>query len=396
MSYVVVCQNCSKKNAVPDDVFERRIMGRKVSLRCKGCQQAIQIDGTDPVQRARLGVPTVSGATQRPPVAPAAPMPATPPLLPALRSPRSNTASKTLLGLAAPPLIAQPQRLPDERPAVSPPAEPFQVAPPIPIAAASPKVTTTVGKQKADVTPPAVVMVSPSVPEVERPQTRPSASLPEGERPQTRQSASAAEGERPQTLSTDELVGRASTSAVGRDRRSRATSGGWYVALSAVFALSIIAAVIFAVKRDHAASATPARAPSAVERAAPAPSQSAPPVPVASAPPAPPPGDVPAAPAVAATDESEIPSTVNARTVLARTAVALRRAERCHPWGHAVGSADVFVTFAPRGRVVAARIEGEPLASAPVARCILERVQSVKIPAYKGEQFTLRQKITLR
>ncbi len=344
MSYVVVCQSCGKKNGVPDDVFERRITGRKVTLRCKGCRQAIDIDGTDPVQRAKLGVPTISGATQRPrgAPAPAGPVPAGPPLLPALRPARPN-AGKTLIGLAAPPppppVIAQP------------PAEPFEAVPPVPMAAP--------GKQRADATPPAVVMVP-----------------------------------------VEAIGGRPAPSPVTRDQRPRAASGGgWWVALSGVLSLAVIAAVAFAVRRDRAAAAAASelgRAPSAVELTAPAPSQGQPPVPAASAPPAPASSEVPAAPAVAAAEESEIPSTVDARTLLARTAVALRRAERCHPWGHAAGSADVLVTFAPRGRVIAARLEGEPLASAPVARCILEQARSVKIPAYEGEPFTLRQKITLR
>jgi hypothetical protein len=61
-----------------------------------------------------------------------------------------------------------------------------------------------------------------------------------------------------------------------------------------------------------------------------------------------------------------------------------------------VGTAQVYVTFAPNGRVVAARLEGEPLASAPVARCLLDQARSISLPKFEGEPFTIRQTITLR
>jgi hypothetical protein len=95
-------------------------------------------------------------------------------------------------------------------------------------------------------------------------------------------------------------------------------------------------------------------------------------------------------------EDFEIPSYVSAPVVLHRARVAVRRAERCHPHGHAVGTAQVYVTFGPNGRVVAARLEGEPLASAPVARCLLDQARSISLPKFKGEPFTIRQTITLR
>jgi hypothetical protein len=76
--------------------------------------------------------------------------------------------------------------------------------------------------------------------------------------------------------------------------------------------------------------------------------------------------------------------------------LGLRRAERCHLDGRAIGSAEVFVTFSPKGTVSAARIEGEPLASAPVARCILEQARAIRIPKFDGDEFTLHQSIVLR
>jgi hypothetical protein len=94
--------------------------------------------------------------------------------------------------------------------------------------------------------------------------------------------------------------------------------------------------------------------------------------------------------------ESQIPDYVRGPTVLHLIQLALRRAEKCHPGGHAVGTAQVFITFDPNGRSSATRLEGEPVASAPVAECILVHARSVRIPAFEGEAFTARHAITMR
>lgn len=101
----------------------------------------------------------------------------------------------------------------------------------------------------------------------------------------------------------------------------------------------------------------------------------------------------PAAPA----STSGIPSYVSEPGVLFLTRVAIQRAERtCHRGGRAVGTAQVFATFMPNGRVSQARIEGEPIASAPVARCIKDQLFSVVIPKFEGASFTVSEPITLR
>jgi hypothetical protein len=100
--------------------------------------------------------------------------------------------------------------------------------------------------------------------------------------------------------------------------------------------------------------------------------------------------------AASAPEASEPPSYVHGPTVSHRIWLALRRAERCQLDGRAVGSAEVFVTFSPNGRVSAARIEGEPVASAPVARCILDQARSIRIAKFDGDEFTLHQSIVLR
>jgi hypothetical protein len=144
-------------------------------------------------------------------------------------------------------------------------------------------------------------------------------------------------------------------------------------------------------KRD-AVPSTPVEA----ALAAPAPSATTvEPILAATAPPAP----VEATPAIApatATNAARLPSYVSEPGVLFLTRVAVQRAERtCHRRGRAVGKAQVFVTFAPNGRAVEARVEGEPIASAPVARCIKDQLFSVVIPKFDGAAFTVSEPITL-
>lgn len=93
---------------------------------------------------------------------------------------------------------------------------------------------------------------------------------------------------------------------------------------------------------------------------------------------------------------NELPDYVAKANVQAMTDLALRRAQRCHPNGHAVGTVQVFVTFAPNGSVTNARLEGEPVASAPVGRCILDYARSIRIAKFNGASFTYSKSLTMR
>jgi hypothetical protein len=96
------------------------------------------------------------------------------------------------------------------------------------------------------------------------------------------------------------------------------------------------------------------------------------------------------------TIDDGVPTYVYRPAVVHLTHLALRRAQRCDPLGHAVGTARVFVTFAANGTVSAARLEDEPLASAPVSRCILHHARSIRIHRFDGAPFTFATSITMR
>jgi hypothetical protein len=74
----------------------------------------------------------------------------------------------------------------------------------------------------------------------------------------------------------------------------------------------------------------------------------------------------------------------------------VRRAEECHLGGRAVGEARAFLTFQPNGRVSDARLEGEPVASAPVAKCVLNNLRAIVIRPYEGPPFTHIAEVELR
>lgn len=74
----------------------------------------------------------------------------------------------------------------------------------------------------------------------------------------------------------------------------------------------------------------------------------------------------------------------------------VQKAQQCDLWGRATGTAQLFVTFGPSGRVTGARLVGEPIASAAVARCILHHARAAFVSPFSGPEFTVSRKITLR
>lgn len=104
------------------------------------------------------------------------------------------------------------------------------------------------------------------------------------------------------------------------------------------------------------------------------------------------PGEV----AVPEIGNAHVPKSVAESVLEERLARTLRRATRCPTNRRDLGEAQLFMTFGSNGHVQDAYLEGEPLASAPVSRCILEHAKATRIPSFQGAAFTVARRISLR
>jgi hypothetical protein len=73
MPFPITCAACHKTFSIADDVFERKVKGRVVTIKCKQCQAGIRVDGTKDTPLF-----SVSDSVHPPPVAPAPVAPAVP------------------------------------------------------------------------------------------------------------------------------------------------------------------------------------------------------------------------------------------------------------------------------------------------------------------------------
>jgi hypothetical protein len=136
MPFPITCTACQKTFSIADDVYERKVKGRVVTIKCKQCQAGIRVDGTKdtPVFSAADVPANVSGSAALPLVE-AAPPPA-PPSSP-IEAPAPPIAPVVALAEPlAPPAIAA------AAPAPSPAA-------PAPVATVTAKATTVTAPKAA-------------------------------------------------------------------------------------------------------------------------------------------------------------------------------------------------------------------------------------------------------
>jgi hypothetical protein len=74
----------------------------------------------------------------------------------------------------------------------------------------------------------------------------------------------------------------------------------------------------------------------------------------------------------------------------------IAQAEACHRGGRPTGTARATMTFSPSGKITEFVLEGEPIASAAVGKCVTSYLRSVMIPPFDGSEFTITREITLR
>ena len=89
-----------------------------------------------------------------------------------------------------------------------------------------------------------------------------------------------------------------------------------------------------------------------------------------------------------------IPTSVSSELLEKRVSRMLRRAARCPQSAGNRGDTELFVTFGPSGQVIEARLEGAPLADAPVERCILDHARALSLPKFAGDPFTIQRTLS--
>ena len=75
MSYVLRCEACNRSMSMSDLMFERRVAGKQVTLKCKACMADIRIDGVALAAKLNVGpvnsfAPSGAGPQADPPPAP--------------------------------------------------------------------------------------------------------------------------------------------------------------------------------------------------------------------------------------------------------------------------------------------------------------------------------------
>src|SRR5262249_11363334 len=135
MAFGVTCPTCGKAFSVTDEIYERKVKGRVVTIKCKQCQAGIRVDATKPgdtkITAAAKGAAAEDKSTETKPAMPAVPQmqaavqakpPAPPPPAPVPRR------QATLIGVAS-PVIAPPPAAQKPAPPLPPPPLPASPAP---------------------------------------------------------------------------------------------------------------------------------------------------------------------------------------------------------------------------------------------------------------------------
>src|SRR6185369_10344391 len=113
MPFPITCTACLKTFSIADDVYERKVKGRVVTIKCKQCQAGIRVDGTSDSPLA-----AISDSARPPPVAEAA----APPQAIVEAPPPVTAVAPAVSEPIAPAAAAAVPAVPASAPAVSAPA----------------------------------------------------------------------------------------------------------------------------------------------------------------------------------------------------------------------------------------------------------------------------------
>jgi hypothetical protein len=119
MPFPITCAACQKTFTIADDVYERKVKGRVVTIKCKQCQSGIRVDGTKDTP-----VFSVSDSVHPPPAAPVkepvtAESPLAAPAPPAPVQPKTATPAGAKEAPKPAPIRVQPGALTPKSPVVA-------------------------------------------------------------------------------------------------------------------------------------------------------------------------------------------------------------------------------------------------------------------------------------
>lgn len=174
MAFSIHCDACGKSFSIPDDIYERRVAGRVVTIKCKQCKADIRVDGRGPTPVVRLADASEKSdalsasepdASRAPPIpekpqgtapAPATAAPAAKPVETATPKPDLAQATANAGGPAAPAKPAGPAAQPGPKGA--------ETATPQPAANAAKPVGSTAKAAAAPATRPTTGATAPVAP----------------------------------------------------------------------------------------------------------------------------------------------------------------------------------------------------------------------------------------
>lgn len=103
MAFAVVCKSCQSRFLLNDDLLKRRVAGRVVTVRCRQCHAAIEIDASQVDAAAPAAADASGGEPAAAKVEPVETVAAKPLAFKAAPHPPRPTKSSTLMGIGAPP-----------------------------------------------------------------------------------------------------------------------------------------------------------------------------------------------------------------------------------------------------------------------------------------------------
>ena len=94
-------------------------------------------------------------------------------------------------------------------------------------------------------------------------------------------------------------------------------------------------------------------------------------------------------------EQSTATSTFDKSAAIAALTAAASAASSCRRGADPSGTATVFVTFAPSGRVTSANLSGPPFAGTATGGCIAAQMRTARVPRFSGSHVTVSKRVVI-